>query len=227
MFSNYKNFDRLSYQLYNIQLSFRKADNEQLKKYEVPIFSGIASAVITLTLNESVNMCIFIRILMTIFVYLVSYFILGILFRGIGVVINELFPHNKSIDENDTVKYRKDFDNIACNSLIMALGYIENINHLKSGQDNIRNMYIYEMIHYLETACTCTVRLISHKEYCINDGRLGEGVDKYRVTNALNIMNDIADFIDAVISSVPADNHLLTQVRRIHDDINHCMKDLN
>lgn len=152
MFSNYKNFDRLSYQLYNIQLSFRKADNEQLKKYEVPIFSGIASAVITLTLNESVNMCIFIRILMTIFVYLVSYFILGILFRGIGVVINELFPHNKSIDENDTVKYRKDFDNIACNSLIMALGYIENINHLKSGQDNIRNMYIYEMIHYLETA---------------------------------------------------------------------------
>ena len=126
---------------------------------------------------------------------------------------------------------KKDFDNIAVDSLIMAMGYKDNTDNATTESSvNKKELYIYEMIHYINQAQKITKQLFQLKDKCINRGELSEGIDGYRVRNAVNIMDELMKSVEKYVSDLQlTDQVLIDNINRINqtlDDLKVSVKDI-
>lgn len=113
----------------------------------------------------------------------------------------------------------------------MAMGYKDNTDNATTESSvNKKELYIYEMIHYINQAQRITKQLFQLKDNCINRGELSEGIDGYRVRNAVNIMDELMKSVEKYVSDLQlTDQVLIDNINRINqtlDDLKVSVKDI-
>lgn len=237
MIDSYKNIERLRYRinldLNEIKESIDRNSSTWYEEMKVQISSAVLSALMAgaITNSEFSNIkCCFTNILSKVFECSIIISILGwsfsilfflILFGAIYVVFD--FVAKKIIEEikinvihkQAKVDYQKEFDNIACDSIFVAIEYQkEYLNNLDES-DNLKVFYFYEIMHYLETACIITRNLCLYKdEYIRLNANKATGIEIYRIHNMVNLINDLLDFANSqkgTISIPQTDRSMITQ----------------
>lgn len=206
MINSFKNFERLRYRIFNDIKSLvadSKSSNESMREeISNTIFATVFSAFITevaFNNEEMVKWCAICEmILIFVVVYIVSYLLYNLVHNKLVIFWEERKFH--TIDKNVTamIQIQKDFDNIACDSILVARDFkaaFENLRNLEEDR-NLKAFYLFEIMHYLGTACEKTKDLVSNKQQCIRTLAESEGVDVFRVENIIKIMQEMDEFLD-------------------------------
>lgn len=227
MMSNYKNFDRLNYKLYTAQIDLLERELEKSHQLEKSVFSGIVSSTVSIISASKFadKFSLPVQILIIIASYLIFYFLAYfVIYKAVDWIMNENKIHGSTWDDRAKIKICKDFDKIACHSLIMSQSYKECIDSV--ADKNLKELYLYEMIHYLEVAIRYTGNLINAERKCVNDGDLGYGVDKCRVVNVMNIMKDVITIIKGYEINIITNDHMSTKIKRMDAKIEQFRKSI-
>ena len=217
MINSFKNFERLRYRISNDIKSLvadNKSSNDCMREeISNTIFATVFSAFVTeVAFNsntQAVKWCTIIEmILIFIFVYIGAYWLYNKVHSKLVI-----FWRKRKIQTVDKsmvamLQIQKDFDNIACDSILVARDFklaFENLKELKvSGNveedKNLKAFYLFEIMHYLGTSCEKTKDLVNNKEMCIRTLDESEGVDIFRVKNIINIMVELDNFLDDNLS---------------------------
>lgn len=219
MYSNYKNFERARYLL--IRDFFKQKDISDMNKNksEGTLFSGICSAILSYVINNMLSydesaadvFSVISRCLLITIIYTLSFVAFKALYH-LWLLIADGIRVNKNSDSlSDYEGYVKDFDNIACDSLIMVLGYQQNIATLPTNDILIKHFNLYEMVHYLELTYTITQRLVNKKDECINFGDMANnrGVEIYRVKNMILMLEQLTIEVLGLYKSFNLNDKLL------------------
>lgn len=90
-----------------------------------------------------------------------------------------------------------DFDNIACDGLLICQNYIQ--RYSEAEQNYVREFYLYEIIHHLEKARIIFMEIYGNKILYIstqeNDYNT-ELIDSYRVNNFITFAKAILEFLE-------------------------------
>lgn len=230
MVDSFKNFERLRYRLSNdmreISLDTKGNANEIKGQISNTIFATIFSAFITeIAFNNNsaeYNLgMISLQILIFCFIYIASYIIYNYLYN---ILITEWHKRkvNKIDNSEATIRQiQKDFDNIACDSILVAKGYLDAFNALPNISPNksIKTFYFYEVMHYLNTACEKTRDLVQNKSECIRTINTASGVDIFRVSNLLNIIKEVDIFLDVNFKTICNGNPQLQAIQHQYEQI--------
>lgn len=213
MINSFKNFERLRYRISNdiknLVIDNKSSNDNMREEISNTIFATIFSAFITeiaFSSNvETVEWCgIVISILIFIIVYVVSYRVYNWAHKKLELFwgIRKLQTVDKSMDA--MIQIQKDFDNIACDSILVARDFKIAFEKLEkdeengdSGEDkNLKAFYLFETMHYLGTACEKTKDLVQNRQKCIRTLDESEGVDIFRVKNIISIIQELDVFLD-------------------------------
>lgn len=219
MYSNYKNFERARYLLIRDFLKQKEISEIKMKYSEGTLFSGIFSAIISYVINNTLSpdmtgefyLKVVQRCLLISSFYVLSFVVLKALYNLVLLIADGIRVHKKRDSLSVYEGYIKDFDNIACDSIIMVLGYKQNISTIPISQVLIKQFNLYEMVHYLELAFTITQRLVNKKDECINFGDMAnnKGVDGYRVKNMILLIEQLSEDVLSIYNSINIMDELL------------------
>jgi len=230
MIDSFKNFERLRYRLSNdmreIALDTKGNADEIKGQISNTIFATIFSAFITEIAfkdNETgYNLgMIALQILIFCIIYIVSYIAYNFLYNVVVTAWNKR-KVNKIDNGAETMKQiQKDFDNIACDSILVAKSYLDAFSALSNDASNksLKTFYFYEIMHYLDTACEKTKELVQYKSECIRTTQTASGVDIFRVSNLLNIIKEIDTFLDNQFNTICNGNPQLSAIQHQHKQI--------
>ena len=235
MLNSFKNFERLRYRIaVDINQSLSDIKNEKNKSEDIisnTIFATLFTTFITEIAFEKVgNNYIWYKVaalmLLFIILYIISFYIYGKLSPMVRKLYNEVKINKINDKYDDMVKIQKDFDNIACDSILVANDYRDAFEQLRV-QDNENKtllfFYYYELMHYLWSACEKTRLLVRHKECCIKTIDKATGVDIYRVKNINNMMNELIIFLKDNYIIIESNNDekeiIKSQIDEIRKDI--------
>ena len=230
MINSFKNFERLRYRLSNdmreIALDTKGNADDIKGQISNTIFATIFSAFITEIAfkdNETgYNLgIVFLLILIFCSICIVSYIAYNFLYNIFVTAWNKR-KVNKIDNSADTMKQiQKDFDNIACDSILIAKDYIDAFSALSNDDSNksLKTFYFYEIMHYIDTACEKTKELVQYKSECIRTMQTASGVDIFRVSNLLNIIKEIDTFLDVNFNAICAGNPQLQAIEHQHKQI--------
>ena len=85
-----------------------------------------------------------------------------------------------------------DFDNIACDGLLICENYIR--KYSKNKKDYMKDFYKYEIIHHLTKAGDIFDQIYEHKALYVSVGN-HELLDSYRINNFIEIFQNIVSFL--------------------------------
>lgn len=207
MVNSFKNFERLRYRISTDikKIVIDSKSNSEGMKEEISstVFSTVFSAFLTeIAFNsnkDTFNGCeVIALIILFIIIYASSYYLYKLGFCRIAVFIRNRRIHTIDKDMETMIQIQKDFDNIACDSILVAKDYKLEYQRLDNNESNknFKIFYYYEIMHYLATACEKTTDLVNNKENCIRTLSEAEGVDVFRVINIINIMQELDQFLD-------------------------------
>ena len=207
MIDSFKNFERLRYRLANdmkeIASDTKEISSDAKGQISNTIFATIFSAFITeIAFNTTEKNYNFYFIAFQIFIfclaYIASYALYNFLFTKISIQIQKRKVNKIDTSALAMKQIQKDFDNIACDSILLAKGYVTAFKQLKKTKKNksLLTFYFYEITHYLDTACDKTKELVKYKPECIRTSQTSTGVDIFRVINLKNMMYEIKQFLD-------------------------------
>lgn len=230
MIDSFKNFERLRYRLSNdmreIALETKGNSDEIKTQISNTIFATIFSAFITeIVFKENDNGYDFVMIAFQIFIfcfiYVVSYIIYNYLYNYLITEYNKR-KVNKIDNGAETMKQiQKDFDNIACDSILVAKSYSDAFSSLskKSSKKSLKTFYFYEIMHYLDTACEKTKELVQYKAECTRTTQTASGVDIFRVLNLLKMIKELDTFLDKNFDAICNNNPHLPDIQHQHTQI--------
>lgn len=119
-------------------------------------------------------------------------------------------------------KRQKDFDNIACDSILAAQSYQESFEYLMSdtnSENKMAEFYYFEVLHCLDVASQKTVMLLFDWKNCIRTNNKADGVDVFRVENVLELMKNLMKFLDdnitTVCRNVIRNDEIIAQVNKV------------
>ena len=230
MIDSFKNFERLRYRLSNDMREIAldtKGNADKIKgQISNTIFATIFSAFITeIAFNENetgYNLgMIALQILIFCFIYIASYIIYNYLYNILVTAWNKRKVNKIDNSANTMKQIQKDFDNIACDSILVAKGYLDAFSALSNSDSNksLKTFYFYEIMHYLDTACEKTKELVQYKSECIRTIQTASGVDVFRVSNLLNIIKEIDTFLDINFNAICTDNPQLQAIQHQHKQL--------
>lgn len=229
---SFKNFERLRYRLSNDmrQIATQGAISDEKKQIPNTIFATIFSAFITeMAFKNESSKRNFVVILLQILSFCIIYIISYTLYNSLILKIIKFFKNwgHKKIDTSPEkmIQIQKDFDNIACDSIFAAQNYMDAFSSIYAVSNansnisphNLMTFYFYEIMHYLDTACSKTKDLVDNKKQCIKTMDIAQGVDIYRVENIILIMDDINNFIKKYINFICVNNPEEKHLRNQHD----------
>lgn len=239
MINTFKNFERLRYRLSNDMReiwSETQKKNENLKTIiSSTIFSTIFSALITevsfnflktesccssngakeLFSRSQIQVCL-ITIILFIFIYVTTFYGYRLVVKIICFFYKETNIKKTNASYIDKIQINKDFDNIACDSILVANDYKKMYFSLKKESknnpykfkinQNMQIFYFYEVMHYLETACQKTNKIIEQDDEIVRTGVKGIGIDLYRIANIKNLMNELYCFLNSEKNLISINN---------------------
>jgi len=234
MFNSFKNFERLRYRLSGDmkKLADNNKESSDSLKGEVSntVFATVFSAFITeMAFRDNGNRLnlwlIIFQIAIFIGIYIISYVLYNLAYNKIAAEWDKRKVQSIDAGMSAMIQIQKDFDNIACDSIIVAKDYVKQFNRLPRKNKNYRTFYYYEIMHYLDTACDKTKELIENKDTCIRTLDTAVGVDIFRVVNIKYIMKEQDQFLEAQfndICSADANKDSIIQQRsQIKEKINY------
>ena len=245
MINSFKNFERLRYRMSNdikelVVDSKRNSDNVK-EELSNTIFSSVFSAFVTEvafnTNSDSIDWCSIIKIIaIFILLYIVTYELYSFFYTRIKDFFKErkINTIDKSMDA--MIKIQKDFDNIACDSILVARNYKLEYLRLKNSENSLKDtesnqnlmiFYYFEIMHYLMTACEKTINLVKNKKKCIKTLNESEGVDIFRVINILDIICELDDFLDDNIDVIQDYNNQEETIEYQQQQIKRLIKNIN
>lgn len=207
MIDSFKNFERLRYRLSNdmreLASDSKESSDKLMEQIANTVFATIFSAFITKMAfgdgENGYNICMILKmIVLFVFIYVVSFVLYSFLYRKILKKWQERKIHSINSGMSAMIQIQKDFDNIACDSILMARGYksaYEKLPDIEENQ-NLKVFYYYEIMHYMDVACDKTRDLVKHKKDCIRTMNEAIGVDIFRVINIKNIMEEMIAFLN-------------------------------
>lgn len=217
MVNSFKNFERLRYRIANdikgLVADNRSSNDCMREEISNTIFATVFSAFVTeVAFNsntQAVKWCTIIEmVLIFILVYIGAYWLYNKVHSKLVVFWGKRKIQTVDKSMVAMIQIQKDFDNIACDSILVARDFklaYENLIKLEASGNvdedkNVKAFYLFEIMHYLGTACEKTKDLISNKEKCIRTLDESEGVDIFRVKNIVNIMKELDGFLDNNLS---------------------------
>lgn len=218
MINSYKNFERLRYRIFNdmkdIYLKNKERSDDIKVQISNTIFATIFSAFITevafrnIDLNKNLISTLLL-IFIFVFLYIISYISYNKIFNKIILFNNKTKLGTIDTSVEKMIQIQKDFDNIACDSILLCKNYKVEFENLISDEDNrnLKIMYYYEIMHYLDTACEKTFDLVKNKNDCIRTLDKALGVDIFRVINLINIVKELETFLDINLNYVLINNN--------------------
>ena len=238
MINSFKNFERLRYRLSNDmrKIAVESQENTDSLSGQIAntIFATLFSAFITeVAFRDSESGFDFPMIAklcgVFIVVYIISYIIYNYIYKLIVKLWNGFRVHSVNTGIKKMIQIQKDFDNIACDSILIAREYQSAFDDLEMTNENknLRIFYYYEILHYLDTACDKTEALVKNKSDCIRTMNEATGVDIFRVINIKNMMIELDQFLDdkcSIIGDDPSQNEAVNyqhaEVKRKINNIN-------
>lgn len=213
MINSFKNFERIRYRISNdinkLGIQNKDSNDSMEKELSSTVFASVFSAFLTeVALNdkmETINWCdILSCLLIFVIIYIVAFWVYKLITRKIKFFLGKRKHHKIDNSMENMIQIQKDFDNIACDSILVARDYRSAFENLKKLEEegtaekdnNLKAFYLFEVMHYMETACKKTKALVKHKDKCIRTLDEGEGADIFRVKNIINIMHEIDEFLN-------------------------------
>lgn len=126
------------------------------------------------------------------------------------------------------IQKQKDFDNIACDSILMAREYkdsYETIDDISENQ-NLRIFCYYEIMHYLDAACDKTLSVLENKNECVRTSDKATGVDIFRIINLKNMMDELRGFLDSHLEDICNKNNQSDSIKYQYGRIKKKMEDI-
>lgn len=245
MIDSYKNIERLRYRinkdLLMICADIKESTDEQRIMFFDECFSAVASSLAALFFTQATfeSLKDFLQFLYhSIFQKSLSASVLSIIaailsftiLLVISVQINKIMigikrrKRNRGPEGIDTIDYIKEFDNIACDSIIVSIEY-KNMFGTTTNDDE-KTLYFFESMHYLETASVITEKLCSNSNN-IKSSKSVYGVDVYRVHNITAVMIDLWNFMFSQTMNLALDENdknrvqaKLTEIKKRLNNIN-------
>lgn len=198
--NSFKNFERLRYRISNDMerlLGDKESKSDDIKKeLSNTIFATVFSAFITeIAFSDNVTEFgiknIVLNITIFVIVYVVSYWGYNKSVEKISQYILQRRIHETAPTMRDSIEIQKDFDNIACDSIIVAKEFQE---EFIASENNLKKFYYFEVLHYIETASEKTQKLVENRN-CIRSADNEFGVDIFRIRNAVKLMEESVEFL--------------------------------
>lgn len=205
MFHGFKNSEYLKYEIdTKIDIEMSKVKKNTLSSYTslvASIFASFFSEVLLSLLQTSIiidNAVARFFAFLAIFIVgvVISFFIFYFLIKKITTYISDKKIHRLGEFEKHELIER--FDNVACDSVIVAQNYKKYILDLKLKDDeteHLRNFYLFEIIHYLNKATGITNALLNEENSCVTKENDNQKVDRFRIQNLVSLMNDQFEFV--------------------------------
>lgn len=110
-----------------------------------------------------------------------------------------------------------DFDNIACDGLLIYRNYMEGYKHAR--EKYIKDFYLYEIIHHLSKAAIIFNNIYENQKLYISseDDQL---LDRYRVNNFIVFSRQIYKFLKKEIAKEPKDEELKSDMINLEALVN-------
>lgn len=231
MIDSYKNIERLRYRinkdLLMICAKIKKNSDEQRIMFFDECFSAVASSLAALFFTQATFEPLkdFLQFLYhIIFQKSLSASVLGIITANlsffillvISVQINNILismkrrKRNRGPEGIDTIDYIKEFDNIACDSIIVSIEYKDMFEATTNNDE--KTLYFLESVHYLETASVITAKLCSNSNNIKCSGNI-YGVDVYRVHNITGVMAELWGSMFSQIMTLALDENDKNKVK--------------
>lgn len=105
---------------------------------------------------------------------------------------NDVSGRSSYISDKKRLELIDDFDNIACDGLLICQNYMQRYESVK--QDYIKDFYLYEIIHHLCKAADIFDEIYHNQELYIS-GTDNQLLDSYRVNNFIDFSNQIINFL--------------------------------
>lgn len=234
MLKKFKNYELLQYKLSstinkNFELLLAKNDS-QYESIFATICSTMASTVLTQIAGEYIDKTgCKIYIILFYLLYFISFFLIGYLvcvalFKLISAFIKLIKSHEEV--EEITLKQKNviinNFDNIACDCILIAFEFINDFNSNLNNSKNLRTYYYYETFYYLSKAINYT-QLICDEEY-IKLPNSDKGIDLFRLENIISLIDEICCFIlknkDNITITDNLKKSFIFQIDKAHANIN-------
>lgn len=203
MVDSFKNFERLRYRLSSdinhnvdeLRNDSAESRNSVVNSILAIIFSAFFSEVaVGLTFDISNLWKELVRICAFVILYIISYYSCKRILEKRDMKNKENEGKEGSSDTFTGVNQCvKDFDNIACDSVLLAKGYMTEVLEVKDHL--LQQFYYYEIMHYIETANTKINSLMINKAECIKRPEKASGVELFRLDNILDMEEEIYKFL--------------------------------
>ena len=207
MIDSFKNFERLRYRLSkdlrDVSDKIIKSSDDSKRQIANTVFATIFTACLSdvpVSIAPTHNRWLLFGIKSIAFVaiYFISYFLYRYLALKLTEFSKTIGNRNKKqhpITYDDSKQIIKEFDNIACDSIIVAKGYISEFGLVK--ETKLQVFYFYEIMHCLSAASLKITVLLANYGECIRTGSTATGVDIFRLSNILEIERDIIAFLNS------------------------------
>lgn len=214
MIDSYKNIERLRYRINKDLLAIcddiKKNNDEQRIMFIDECFSAFASSFASLFFSQVTFepikellqiLCKFFfkKTMPSLVITVITAVLCIIILIFVSVQINNILIYmkkrkrNKGPEGADTIDYVKEFDNIACDSVIVSIEYKE--MYMSTHCEDEKTLYYLEIVHYLETASVIIEKLCADMRN-IKSSKNVLGVDVYRVHNIKAVITDLCKFVE-------------------------------
>ena len=130
---------------------------------------------------------------------------------------NDVSGRSQYIEDTKRQELIDDFDNIACDGLLICQNYIRRYEHEK--QDYVQEFFLYEVIHYLRKASE-----IFDEIYCKQDlyvsSKNNQLLDSYRINNFIEFAQNIMKFLSDHISNMSQNEELDKDMTNLSQVVN-------
>lgn len=183
----------------------------------VVFFDDLLSQVISRTCNPIFQ--IFIKICLIIsfgFLFVTIVFVTKNI-RENKIKKRKIIGKNVYIVSEDKQEVIDDFDNIACDGLLICQNYI--IRYKEEKEDYIKSFYLYEIIHHIGKATDICNKIYTNQSLYISS-KNHQLLDAYRVNNFIIFSKKIIDFLSTEIPEDSGDSDLDTEMRNLKELVN-------